>query len=544
MGIKIVNFYLVIFFLLIPFSFSINYYNFEFKDANNVYVQDLVARGFLCSDIDCKNQFSSDLWDGQTKSTNADGTNYDIVLDFPSNSETNAPAMIVFYHNFNYLPKARLLSPRSQISGSSYTNPYLLPASLYIIKPINKASQCSSPVTLNVVNNVKENLPVTITTGASMSSTTKSAFGFNGNVYVGWIQGSQFQQYYEIETTLLLTIYKYDVAQQKNIGSPIQTQTVVKRIYYDSTASVSFDSWTPPDVGYYNVTVQSIVTDPKCSSNIPQSSSQIVNVWKSFPKDECYSLTRNLATTPPNPEVNQEVTITFEKLSNYANNYDAWDTNYHLSPTPTKIILNINGPTSGNTNTDLSANTDDDFKSAQIKWTPTLAGNYQLDVTARSTNYNCPKDTISNPLISTVTVSNIPSYDVTFTVQRSSDSSKINQATISLVNTQSSVASTNSTNSLGIRTLSLQRGSYTYTVTKTGYATATGTINVQQGSQQTVTLTGTSSCPDVNLDTDKNNCGACGNVCSFSNAISKCILGSCQIDTCSLNYYMSGFTTS
>jgi hypothetical protein len=57
---------------------------------------------------------------------------------------------------------------------------------------LDKISDCSSPISISVVNNISENLPVSITSGMAMSSTTKSAFGFQSDVYNGFIKGSEF----------------------------------------------------------------------------------------------------------------------------------------------------------------------------------------------------------------------------------------------------------------------------------------------------------------------------------------------------------------
>jgi hypothetical protein len=41
---------------------------------------------------------------------------------------------------------------------------------------------------------------------------------------------------------------------------------------------------------------------------------------------------------------------------------------------------------------------------------------------------------------------------------------------------------------------------------------------------------------ETNTSTDKNNCGGCGNVCSFPNATAVCIGGGCQISSCNAGY--------
>ncbi|MCE9576020.1 MAG: hypothetical protein K8W52_22905 [Deltaproteobacteria bacterium] len=40
-----------------------------------------------------------------------------------------------------------------------------------------------------------------------------------------------------------------------------------------------------------------------------------------------------------------------------------------------------------------------------------------------------------------------------------------------------------------------------------------------------------------NVMTDKNNCGSCGNQCSFTNAAASCVMGGCVMGTCAANFY-------
>jgi hypothetical protein len=103
------------------------------------------------------------------------------------------------------------------------------------------------------------------------------------------------------------------------------------------------------DYTYYNVSVISDVTDPKCSSKVNQRASKIMRVWKEIPRNICYSLidTDGLVVFPvdsSHPEVNQEVTISFRKLSNYATDFDPWDSNYRLIPTDTNVTIKLRGP--------------------------------------------------------------------------------------------------------------------------------------------------------------------------------------------------------
>ncbi|WKZ48871.1 MAG: hypothetical protein QY306_05830 [Anaerolineales bacterium] len=156
-----------------------------------------------------------------------------MILPIPTQIEvgSNVPRVIFFSQNLNYIPKFTRLTPNPQSAYDSYQNPFYNPATQLL--NLDKITTCSSPISVSVVNNIRENLPVSVTSGAEISSSVKSAYGFNGVVNVGWIRGSEFEKYYEIETTLRLRIYKYNATTSKNIGSPIHSEDVIERIYYD-----------------------------------------------------------------------------------------------------------------------------------------------------------------------------------------------------------------------------------------------------------------------------------------------------------------------
>lgn len=541
MKLKYLLIYLIFINLIVPLVFSINYYKFEFKNSSGRYVSDVTSSGFLCSDVDCKNQFLGDLW--QFESSIKDGTNYDIILPLPTSTEVNSNVKAIFisWNSLNYLHKYSMITPVPQKTGNSYTNPFLLPSNLYIIQPFEKISQCSSPISISVVNNIRENLPVSVTSGAAMSADTKAAFGFQSDIYKGWIRGTEFEQYYEVETTLRLKIYKYDSATSKNIGSPIHEENVVERIYYDDTVDVAFTDWMPPpqtdQFSYYNITVESDVTDPKCSSKINQRASKIMRVWRDDPRNECYSLidTDGLVFSPVDfanriPQTGQVVTLTFRKLSNYANDYEPWDPLFTLTPQDTNINLRLTGPENTVITQVLPKNNDGNFKDVSVTWTPLASGSYTLEVTADAATCPVITDTSSDPYIQTIMVFDPPRYDLKFTVK--SGGNAVSGANVMIVNPPGQKFTTN----LGVATYNLPRGTYDYRIEKSPYTAVTGRVELTQNTNLDITMV-SASCPGVNLMTDINNCGSCGNACNFPNAAEFCQSGTCVITACQSNYY-------
>ena len=110
------------------------------------------------------------------------------------------------------------------------------------------------------------------------------------------------------------------------------------------------------------------------------TASQLVTVWEDYPRDECYTLFRNFNTDPEQPEVDEQVSITFDKLTNYANDYDAWDPLYTLSPEGTDLTLTITGDIDDQKTKTMSANTDTGYRAGSMSWTPTQPGSYLLEL--------------------------------------------------------------------------------------------------------------------------------------------------------------------
>jgi hypothetical protein len=242
--------------------------------------------GVICSESQCSAPVGN-LWNGAIKNSNEDLPNNCVILDFPSTLQSHSYTLVFAPETHKSLFLSDLKLTDANNPGTTFANPKSYP-----FNPIKFEQQasCSSPVSLSVVNNIRENLPVSVTSGANLDSTTSSAIGSTNKA---WFPQTM-RQYFEVETTLRLRIYKYDSTTSKNIGTPIHTENVVKRIYYDDTVSVAFADWMPPEqvdqFSYYNVTVVSDVTDPKCSSKVNQRASKILRVWRDDPRNALYLL--------------------------------------------------------------------------------------------------------------------------------------------------------------------------------------------------------------------------------------------------------------
>ncbi len=328
----------------VPFVFSVNYYEFEFKDSQGNYVSNVQARGFLCTDYNdnskCQEPFIGELWNGNLKSSTFDGTVYDITLPVLTKNEVlnNVEGYVILFYNFEYLPGGKILTPAIQLPGT-YTNPIY--SSTNSIITLTKFSSCSAPVTLTVKNDLYEDEVLVIRSGASMSNQVVSAFGFQSDVYNGWIKGSNVEQYYEIETTLRTRIWKYNGGV---IGTKVYDEVEVPRVFYDETEEVTFSNWDPQDPGVYLVRTTSTVTDGKCVASSTLTAEQTVTVWEHYPKNQCYSMAQDMGVLTSNPVEYDPLTIQFKKLTNYAYDYDPWETERTLTPQASRATLDITGP--------------------------------------------------------------------------------------------------------------------------------------------------------------------------------------------------------
>lgn len=455
-----------IFFILSTIPVKSVWFLYKFQNESGRPVTDVKIRGYICATTTCETVIGS-LWMGQILNTNEDAPENSIALEFPSTLQGAGYIFLQMHDEYKTRAQYPVTLTDAIYPGTSQSNPKETANSLITFR---KQISCSSPISLSVVNNIRENLPVSVISGANLDATTASAIGFSSKPFVA----AEFNYYFEVETTLRLKIYKYDSSTSKNIGSPIHEENVVERIYYDDTVDVAFTDWMPPaqtdQFSYYNITVESDVTDPKCSSKINQRASKIMRVWRDDPRNECYSLidTDGLVFSPVDfanriPQTGQEVTLTFRKLSNYANDYEPWDPLFTLTPQDTNINIRLTGAENTIITQALPKNPNENFSDVSVTWTPALSGTYTLEITADAATCPVITDTSSDPYIQTIMVFDPPKYDLKFTVK--SGGNAVSGANVMIVNPPSEKFTSN----LGVATYNLARGVYDYRIEKSPY---------------------------------------------------------------------------
>ncbi len=278
-------------------------------------VEDFSVLGYVCSDSGCSH-VSSSLWGGSALNSGYNGNDNQVLTTFPTDLQSSygyglyfyKPGYIVWEQNPNF--------------WGTYSGDPVGPYTIYL----SKASVCRAPVeNFQVVNDVQPNVPLVIGVSGSLDSSVYSAMQNSGPL--GYTPGA-LEDYYSFTTRVTLQIVR------------LYNNEVVYEAYrnVDVPASGSYNvefTWTPTIPGRYKAIVKTDVTDAACLSSVEQNTSKQFNVITEDPRDECYTLLNNLALSNQFPWSGETVTISFTKISNYA------DLDYILSPISTDITMEI-----------------------------------------------------------------------------------------------------------------------------------------------------------------------------------------------------------
>jgi hypothetical protein len=179
----------------------------------------------------------------------------------------------------------------------------------------------------------------------------------------------EYKDFYSAETQVTLQI----VDSNNNL---VYTQHKSLNLYMDSSEEVNFE-WVPSVSGKYKAVIITDVTDNQCSSQISQSVQSEFSVVRNS-LDKCYTLLNNLRTSVVEPNVNENVQIKANKISNYraengdltaiATNVDLkiYDSNNNLVKQEAKTIAK-------------NSNTVDPVEFS-FNWVPTAKGYYTIKV--------------------------------------------------------------------------------------------------------------------------------------------------------------------
>jgi len=314
--------------------------------------------GFACADAQCNDITGAALWNTNSGSSDV------IQLTYPANLPASGYYAVFFYKD-GYIPY--------EIKAYWHGSAGVQSSTAYLAKKdIGRAPIDSFSVT----NDVQPNVPVVIDIDASLDATTYSALANAGPVnYIP----PQLANYYSVETEVKLTIYN-----DNNNVVYENIQTVV--IPYSRGRRVQF-TWTPGLSGDYRAVVRTLVIDAKFLTSEEQRAEKDFTVIEEDPNDMCYTLLNDLKVSNQVPNVNEAVTISGSKISNYA------DENYVLTVIPTELILQVfdnSGAVVEQQVVTMNANTNVvDKETFSFEWTPSQEGWYDILVTASGNSNLC-----------------------------------------------------------------------------------------------------------------------------------------------------------
>lgn len=426
---------------LVDVTYTANVNNFE-------------VEAYDCLDASCSqvSTFSGSFPNGKTT------TNGQVVIRYPSSLATSH-GYAVYYVSDGQVPQEYSATWHSNGDPTVYTAGFGI--SFY------QLNSCSAVIdSFSVTNDAQANIPLVISTSSSMDATTHSAFQAtsNGIEYVP----SQFkEEHYSSDIDVQLKVYKNNNLVESQTQS--YKASTSNAVFMDDSVSTEF-SWIPTTSGEYTATVTTTVTDSQCASNQAQSSSKDFNVLSSTPSDSYYTLLNDLAVDDVRPQPGETVTVTFNKISNYA------DGNGALTAVATDVTYKVTGPngTYLSESSQLAANSDSvSASSHSFSFIANDEGDYTVTVTGEADESMGSADNEAETVTLTLTATKEGPFDAIFQLRDSFSGANIVGASVSVAGKSASSDAT------GTATVEdLESGDYTYTITHPDYQTLTGSLTV------------------------------------------------------------------
>ncbi|HSU72615.1 MAG TPA: hypothetical protein VLJ21_02090 [Candidatus Binatia bacterium] len=425
----------------------------------NVPNAEVSAYNILNSDGSQVGTFSGSFPNGATT------TNGALTIRFP-NSLASPYGYGLYYVSHGYVPHEAIAT------WHTFGNPEAFFEDFNI--DFHKLENCRAVVDeFTIVNTAQPNVPVIINMEAKVDASILSAFHLTDN-NLEYVPPQYKDEFYSAMTEVKLNIYNgADVL--------VNTQTQTFNLYADESQPVSF-TWTPTMDGQYRAVITTSVVDDQCSSNVPATSEKSFTVDDSLPQNECYTILNDLAATPQIPTVGDDVTVTFTKLSNHANNV-AWDSpGYVLEPIPTELTTKVQAPQGiivQNTSVVAANANNHDAVEYSFTFTPTEPGLHTITVSGKGSSSLC--NGLSNPTETVVLNTNVQAeqtYTATFQLSDAVLGTKVEGA---VINMNGKFLATDAN---GMTTFdSLAPGTYAYVITHPNYQTTSGTVTITDYNQ-------------------------------------------------------------
>ncbi len=349
---------------------------FYFKDSSGNDLTNVNYLIYTCLDASCSNVKVPDFTNGRNFG-NSDNypPNNDGEIVFPTSLETSYGYALYFYKN-GYLPMEYFDDDR----GNGYVQSTI---------NFEKKAQCSAPIDhIEVLNDVRPNIPLVIKVPASLDADTYSALHSNSNTPA--FIPAEYNDFYSALTKVTLTVYKKSDL-NSSLAVAVYSESKIVNIFMDSSQSVEF-TWTPTLENDYVAKITTDVIDNKCSSSKTNTASAEFKVHESVPQNACYTILNRPGTSNPiDAEVGELITITGDKSSYYIDNYQ------NIEPVESKVFIEIYN----SAGVQFFEQTKGVFN---FEWTPTEAGDYTIKVEGIATDPKCngisnyPSQTLTIPL--------------------------------------------------------------------------------------------------------------------------------------------------
>ncbi len=332
-------------------------YEFQNKDGNKLDNVNFLA--YTCNDASC-----SSVTPHANGNTNANDPNYDIKVWYPTNLPTQY-GYAVYAFKQGYLGKEAFKS----VYGNGESTELVT---------LEKKAQCSAPIDhIEVLNDVRPNIPLIIKVPASLDADTYSALHSNSNTPA--FIPAEYRDFYSAETKVTLWIYKKS---NLNISTYEYKESKTLNIFMDSSQSVEF-TWTPTLEDDYVAFITTDVVDSKCSSSKTNTASAEFKVHENVPQNACYTILNRPGTSNPiDAEVGELITITGDKSSYYIDNYQ------NTEPVKDKVKLTVKD-SSGKVAYTYTYYYLKNTKEFSFTWTPNKAGDYTIRVEGMPEDPKC-----------------------------------------------------------------------------------------------------------------------------------------------------------
>ncbi|MBD3249397.1 hypothetical protein GF336_05105 [Candidatus Woesearchaeota archaeon] len=343
---------------------------------------------------------------------------------------------------------------------------------------MNKIEGCRAPLTsfsLNYYDEVNRQVevgqPITVSVKTMIEGDIVSAFVHNGQP--PFMVPAEYEDWYDADTEVNLKVYDPE-------GDIVYDETKTLHIMANSEEQVEFTGWTPSEVGTgYTAVVETSIVDEMCESTTTETWTDDFAVVDPV-SELCFTNMQNMEFSDDFPKVGEELTITFERLSNYRDNVlNRYSIGTEVAVDITKDGQSIDGfpQTAGYEATgDIDA-----LESASVSIVPTEAGEYLVTLTGTGDDGRC--NGISNEpraISQTKYIYEQPSHDLTITVEDADTFTAIEGVDVQL--TGDGYDQTLTTDGEGAITFTgLSYGDYMYEAEHSSYTANTGNIAMGNG---------------------------------------------------------------